>query len=417
MKTYKRLRIAFFTDDFYPASGGIGRSIQTQINELVRLGHDVTLFAPKHFLERPDNCQAVVVPSYYLPGTPSHMCILRHSRRLARRYAQQPFDVVHSQTERGGLMLAARIAKLQNIPHIHTFHANLAGTHASQPIGAFWGSVAYFLLVNPAIALISEKKFPNSVRFAPKTLDGPSFFARFDWHSLATVASRVDAYTAPAKFMIERISDCSPALENRGHIIPTGVNEAFLQALKRLHKTNDHTVLRFVSICRLAPEKRVDAIISAFITANLPNTQLDIVGAGSHERALRTLAFGHDNITFHGQASSLDQVAQFYQSADVFVLASHNFDTQAITIAEAVSAGLPIVYCDPRLRVGIDQKNSILAASPSSDDLARAMTQMANHQRRQQMAAHSRRLASTLGAETMAKKYIDLYHHIKTTSH
>ena len=45
MRRQQRLRIALVTDDFYPASGGIGRSIQTQISELVSLGHEVTLLA------------------------------------------------------------------------------------------------------------------------------------------------------------------------------------------------------------------------------------------------------------------------------------------------------------------------------------------------------------------------------------
>ena len=187
MRRQQRLRIALVTDDFYPASGGIGRSIQTQISELVSLGHEVTLLAPRHFLERPTGCKTIVVPSFYIPGTPSHMCVLKCGRRSARRICRQHrFDIIHSQTERGGLMLAARIAKEQGIPHIHTFHANLAGTHTSQPFGAFWGSMAYLFLINPMISMIADKRLDQPVFFAPKSPDAPGILARFDWHTMAT---------------------------------------------------------------------------------------------------------------------------------------------------------------------------------------------------------------------------------------
>ena len=131
MPDRKSLHIAVITDDFYPASGGISRSIQTQIGELVRLGHKVTLFAPKQQLQTPDNCEVYVTPSYYIPGTPSHLCSLKFSQKLAERISRDyNFDVVHSQNDRGGIALAARIAKIQNVPHIHTFHTNIAGTHS-----------------------------------------------------------------------------------------------------------------------------------------------------------------------------------------------------------------------------------------------------------------------------------------------
>ena len=63
IKPSSSLRIALISDDIYPASGGIARSIQTQINELVRLGHKVTLLAPRHYLEKPDNCETIVMSS------------------------------------------------------------------------------------------------------------------------------------------------------------------------------------------------------------------------------------------------------------------------------------------------------------------------------------------------------------------
>ena len=70
VKPSSSLRIALILDDIYPASGGIGRSVQVQVNELVRLGHKVTLLAPRHYLEKPDNCETIVMSSTYISGMP-----------------------------------------------------------------------------------------------------------------------------------------------------------------------------------------------------------------------------------------------------------------------------------------------------------------------------------------------------------
>lgn len=158
MQEKKSLHIALFIDDFYPDFGGVSRSVQTQVGELVRLGHRVTLFVPKHQLNIPDNCEIYITPSIYMPGTPGYMCSLQFGKHLAEKICRSySFDAVHTQTERGGLALAARIAKLQNIPHIHTFHANIAGIHAELPILSFINSTLYSRVLVPIFAHISPQ--------------------------------------------------------------------------------------------------------------------------------------------------------------------------------------------------------------------------------------------------------------------
>ena len=34
------MRVAILIDDFFPSSGGIGRSVETQIEELTSMGHE-----------------------------------------------------------------------------------------------------------------------------------------------------------------------------------------------------------------------------------------------------------------------------------------------------------------------------------------------------------------------------------------
>lgn len=411
----KKLRVAIVIDDFYPASGGIARSVQTQINELIRLGHEVTLIAPKHHLQAPDDCQTIIVPSFYIPRTPSYMCIIGLSRRIAKKISRQAsFDIVHSQTERGALILAARIANHQNIPHIHSFHANLAGTHETNPQASFWGSMAYLLLINPLIALASKKRFSDDVVIPQPSSDASSFFARFDWHSFATIASRVDSYTTPARFVQHRINECSTGLTGKGHIVPTGVNQLFSDAIARAeHKKSangksDETV-RFLCVSRLSKEKRVDAAIEAFIEAGVPNSRLDVVGSGDQLQSLRSLAKSHKSIFFHEHISGMDELAALYTEADAFIMPSYRFDTQAITLSEAAVAGLPIVYCDDRLDVGVAKSNSLLANNQNPSAIAIQILRLRDQALRQEMSTASKRIAKTLQPASMTAKYLDIY--------
>ncbi|PID33440.1 hypothetical protein CR969_00685 [Candidatus Saccharibacteria bacterium] len=410
MSDTNRLHIAIFTDDFYPASGGIGRSIQTQINELVNRGHKVTLFAPKHNLEKPDSCQIFVTPSFYPPGAPSHMCILSYNNKLAKKICSEyKFDIVHSQTERGGLMLAAKISKIQNIPHIHTFHANLAGTHASQPFSAFWGSLAYFILVKSVIATIAPQKIGKKVKLLNSSGEKCSFLERFDWYSLATVASRVDHYTAPSRFMVENIGNHLPGSENYRSAIPTGVSKPMTKQLGAKLKKSKDKPLRFISISRLSKEKRVDIIIKAFKKADIPNSELVVVGSGDQLRTLKQLANGSANIYLQPHSNDMNHIIKQYQRADVFVLASYRFETQGMVLSEAAAAHLPIIYCDERLDVGVGKTNSILTDSPDSDSLAEAMRQMTDKKLRQKLSAGSAKLVPTLSVDFMATNYLKVY--------
>ena len=408
-----RLRIALIIDDFYPASGGIARSVQTQINELTQLGHAVTLIAPKHHLQKPQNCQTVIVPSFYIPKTPSYTCIIGYSMRIVRKINRQhTFDIVHSQTERGALMLAARLATSQQIPHLHTFHANLAGTHESSQLPAFWGSMAYLLLINPWIAATSKKRFNNSIILPKKSSDATSFWARFDWHSFATIASRVDDYTTPALFMRRRINDCSKGFIQQGKIIPTGVNPLFSQSLEKSKRSRTDKNIRFLCVSRLSREKRVDVAVKAFIEANIPGSRLDIVGSGDQLSLLRKLTNDRNDIFFHNHVSNIDNLAKFYRDADAFILPSYRFDTQAITLSEAAVAGLPIIYCDDRLDVGVTDKNSLLASNPSPEAIADCMIQLSDPGIRQKMSKESNKIADDLQPRTMAEHYIQLYRNL-----
>ncbi len=405
------LHVAFFTDDFYPSSGGVARSIQLQIRALTALGHRVTLFAPTTSLEPTDDCEVVPVPTLRLPGTPSHTNTLDFFPPRAKELAQSgPFDVVHSHNERGGLALAAQIARTTGAAHVHTFHSNYAGTHTSVPVLAAINSFT-FLTLGPAIlgALARDNERIKTRSPRPELVDEPSRLARLDWRNLARFARHLDAFTSPARFVVESIVDASRGdLADRAYVVTTGVDEAFLKASRQ--RPTGESPFRFTSCSRLGPEKRVDVLIRAF--AGLPDsTELVVLGAGPLEATLRSLAdqLAPGRVRFTGHIGDPTRVAQLVADSDVFALASHRFDTQGIVLAEAAAAGVPILYCDDRLDVGVTQENALLT-KPSVAGLAAGMqTLMGDPSRLARMGEVSRKVGAALTTQAMAERYQMVY--------
>ncbi len=403
------LRVGILSDDFYPHSGGVSRSIQQQIDNLVALGHQVTLFAPQWDFEPPANCQWEALPQWRLPGTPSYLCSLAATPAIARRIAaDHQLDVVHSQNERGSLYLGALVAGAAGIPQVHTFHSNYVGTHRTNAGSSGFNSLTYLPLAPRLLSLAGGRPDVPTRRPGSVAAGEDSVHARRDWRNLARIAAGVDAFTSPAGFMIECILDAAPQLAGRGHVVPSGIDPLFAAARRRRDPA-DPTV-RIVTCSRLGSEKRVDALVRAFLELDRADTELVIVGTGPAEPALRRLLQpgSAGRVHFRGRLDAAEVAAEM-ADADIYVLASHHFDTQGMVLAEAAAAGAPILYCDERLQIGVSEQNALLTG-PAPSQLAAGLAAVADDpDRRRRMARASRELGGRLTGETMAQAYLAIY--------
>lgn len=402
-----RLRIAILIDDFYPSSGGIGRSVETQLEELTALGHEVTLIAPDRHLQKPRIGRVIECPTLYVEGLPAHLSILHWSKRRARLISEvATFDVVHTQTERGALGLGARIARLQGIPHLHTFHANIAGTHQTV-YGATFGTLGYQALILPGLRIARGGGPAPSTRLPASTSETGGLAARTDWRSFATIAQLADAYTVPSPFMRDLIDEAA-GRRLPGYVVPTGYNRRMKRAIDEAPRERGDDAVRFLSVGRLAKEKRLDVMIKAFRRAALPRAELVIVGDGDQRDRLKALARGCDSIDFRWHLSSTSALAYEFRNADALVLSSYRFDSQALVIAEAVSASLPVMYCDDRLTVGVSPRTALLTG-PDVTSMAQGFRTLADGPLRASMASASAELMPDLAPARMAERYVEAY--------
>lgn len=400
------MRIALVLDDFYPSSGGVARSVETQLEKLVQLGHEVTLIAPDRHLQKPRGSRTIECPTIYIEGTSSHLSVMHFSQRRAQLISDcAEFDVIHSQTDRGALILSARVARLQGIPHVHTFHANIAGTHRTVK-RAIWGTLSYQWLINPVLTSATGRRPPRS-RLPRRERETGGLAARMDWASLADLAGKVDAHTVPSPFMMDLIDEAAER-ELNAFVVPTGYNERMKTAIDAAVRTRFDEKVRFLSVGRLAKEKSLDILIQAFLQADEANAELVIIGDGDQRKALRALANGDPRIDFRGHLGSLEAIAAELRNADVLALSSYRFDSQGLVIIEAVAAGLPVMYCDDRLTVGLSPETSHLTGS-DIDSMARGISEMCDPHLRRRLAAAAPALLPSLSADRMAERFVSVY--------
>lgn len=414
----KHLKVGIFTDDFYPKSGGVARSIELQLRELTEMGHEVVLFAPKTNFIPPDTCKSEGLPVWYVPGSESYLCSVKFGYKLALRIARQyKFDIIHSQNERGSMFLASRIAQILDVPHIHTFHSNYAGTHRTSPFWAALNTMTYMRLAPKIMHRVRPARADMKI-YLPHKLSSveDSRLARSDWKSVAKLARYTDAFTSPAQFMIDSIVDASRGkLADRGYVVPNGISDIFGRAT-RIRPKDD--TFRFISCGRLDPEKRVDVIIKAFAKLKRDDAELFIVGRGAAENDLKRLAkriVKHGKVSFRGHHNDLEHIANEFANSDVFVFASYRFDTQGMVLAEAAASGAPILYCDDRLHVGVSPDNALLV-HPSVTAISKGMRElMSDRPRLDRMSTASKKLAHSLTARAMEEKFVGVYISAKLT--
>lgn len=124
--------------------------------------------------------------------------------------------------------------------------------------------------------------------------------------------------------------------------------------------------------------KGVDVLLKALAKINLEQCQdwqLIIVGDGDLKEVYQAMAVNleiKDKVFFAGRASS-DELPQYYQLADIFVLPSINrCEAFGLVLLEAMASGLPCLAANlPGVRRVIDNKCGLLVEPNNISDLAK----------------------------------------------
>lgn len=356
------MRIAIVSDYFFDYVGGAQTSMRQQKLALEEAGHVVVLISPARGITgarfRPVHDGLQVKPLFRLPVL--DLAVIPNSTRtvaaLTRFLVAEKVDVVHAQTEFGLAHASAAAAARIGIPLVHTVHslywASGGAPQASVASGIRWG-----------LEKVIGRKLPRVV-LTDRPADN-------------VLRNLVLAFARTAKQVV------SPSAHQAHDLVAAGVTGTMSVIPNPIATSTtpssvltiaEATTPNFLWVARCEPVKRpipfARAVIDALARTNGGFT-VDFVGDGADLAALRKLVAGHPQIRVHGALPHAEVLALMDSSAAI-ALTSLGFDNQPMTIAEAVSRARGVLYCDPKLREGLEH-SGYLSASPDDAGLADAL--------------------------------------------
>ncbi|MEA9391241.1 glycosyltransferase [Acerihabitans sp. TG2] len=390
------MRIAVFTDSFYPELGGIQDSVLSTCRELGNRGHQIMIFAPqatKHdftlagVAEHEANLgNNVAIRRLFALPIPSSTGQSRLLVPTGRRWRQLiPFapDIIHTHTFFGAGLEALSAARHLDVPLVGTNH---------WAIGEFGG-------------------------YTPFSTD---FFSRFSVQAVTRYYNHCAMVTGPSHSVIDEM--CAFGLHCPHCIVSNPVDTAqfrpastaYRAARKRTYGFSDSTL---VYAGRLADEKHIDVLIRAvpLIARQVPDVMLVLAGHGSARQRLEQLADGlgvGNRVRFLGTLDKATLAAVFH-AADIFAIASTS-ETQSMVLIQAMSAGLPVVGANWRaLPEYIDERSGFLAQPGDEQDFARRLTLLFHSPAlRQQMGEHAINKTKDFSITAVTNRWEEIYHQV-----
>lgn len=305
------MKIAIFTDAFYPQINGIVTSIFNMVENLTQRGHSILIVAPAYRGLKEYSHPGVTV--HRVPSLPASFyddfrwtCPVNH--KILSLLRDENVDVVHFMTPVFVSLLGIKYARKLGIPVVGTFHTFIADP------------------------LYYEKLFTGPVKVTDEIA----------WRYLNLFYDAADYVSSPTPEAVKMIrqNGCTAPLE----ALSNGIDMELFDSIHRDEMKEKYglgeKVVLFVG--RISYEKNLGALIDSFdlVFRNNPEAQLLIVGDGPQRELYEEYASGkgcHDRVIFTGVMSYKELLSSgLYSLGSLFVTASET-ETQGLTMLEAMA--------------------------------------------------------------------------------
>lgn len=320
-----KMKIAYFTDTFYPQINGVVSSMINLAKSLADRGHEIFIVAPKVDREYDEfsypgiNVLRIssIKASFYEDFRWSKILSLRTFKMLKKA----DIDIIHFETPVSLGIMAINMARLLNTPLVGTYH-----TFISDP-----RYIKHWKIFKPSLLI-----------------------QNFSWFYSNQFYNRTDLTTAPSLSTIEELKEngCSAPLMKTisNGIDPNIFNNSGAPEIKKKYGLTGKTVLY---VGRVSQEKSIETLLKAYFHAAAQDSEIKlmIVGAGPHLEEIRELSSQSDfadRIILTG-AIPHDELVEtgIYGSCEIFATASET-ENQPMTILEAQINGCVCVGVEAR---------------------------------------------------------------------
>ncbi|MFA5945175.1 MAG: glycosyltransferase [Candidatus Thermoplasmatota archaeon] len=308
------MRVAIFTDSWFPRVDGITTSVQGTMRLMEARGHTFHIFCSGPEATRDAHVTRYKGFAYW--GYPDfHVSYKKGSHDTEKILREEGFDLVHIQTPFFVGFWGLQAARAVGLPVVTSYHTYMPDL------------IPYFT--------------PPGMRALGK---------RAVWRATAAFFRRCHVVLAPSPSCAAELVRHVPGHKIRNlQVHPNGVDTARFhlgardEAVRRRLTPDGKPVLLYVG--RLAREKDVEFLVAAFARAlqTLPGMHLAIGGSGPDRERIEDAIVEHGlqgSVTMLGFIPDAD-LASVYASADAFASASR-FETQGMTAVEAQACGLPV---------------------------------------------------------------------------
>ncbi len=382
------MRVGIFTDSYPPYINGVSTSIVMLQRALERQGHQVYVVTvnPENMNYKYENDEKII----RVPGIPIGIYDYRltsiYPFKVIKKISKWNLDVIHSHTEFGVGTFARLIAKEFHIPLVHTYHTMYEDYIETITHGYF------------------DKSSKRIVEYITK------FYCDRTCNELIVPTKKTyDLFKEKYKY------------DREVYIIPTGIEterfykEKFkkedLNHLKmKLGFSEDDFVMLYIG--RIGKEKNIECIIE--ITKGLvkknKKVKLLLVGDGPDMEDLKKLVNKYkltDNTVFAGKVP-YEETPKYYNIASIFITASH-FETQGLTVIEAMSASLPAICIkDESFSDVIDGLNGYIFES-EKDAIKKILPLTADQKLLKKLGKGARKQAEMHSSKYYAEKVLHVY--------
>lgn len=334
------MRIAMVTDSYHPTKDGVVTSITITQRALEALGHEVFIVAPDpgegHRIDGVIYIKSIRFKSYegyFIPIFPS---------RARSRLKELDVDIIHIHGVAVMALKGYLMSRRLRIPTVMTFHTMVGDV------------LQYYSPIKSHLDTIEKAA----------------------WIYLKWIIGKMDALITPTPGIGREL--CERVVPKRLEIIPTGTDaEHFHPGIDGAAFRKELGLTGKVVCCvgRLSFEKNIEVAIRAMRDVD---ATLLIVGEGPSRSFLEDVVKeeGLDGkVIFTGFIPNAE-VSKVYAASDALVSASE-FETQGLSVLEAMATGIPVACRDARAFHDIirDGENGYLFKNPEgcADAVNRAL--------------------------------------------
>lgn len=390
------MRIAIFSDNFYPELGGIQDVIIFIAKELGRRGYNIDLYVPEYpakaykiinqetkELELGENINIHRLFSIPVPNSTGQSRLVCPTLLRSLNIKRLKPDIIHSHTFLGVGLEALLAAKALKVPFIGTNHFLITEFYYYFPF-------------------ISRKLFGKvSLRYVV-------------WYY-----NHCNFVTAPSNYVLKEMINKGLVVGNNTMANPIDLKIFNLgnNNKKSLKKEFGLTTNTIVYAGKLAKEKCIEVIIQSLslVKKEINDICLAIAGHGSEERPLRNLITKlglENNVIFLGTLDK-EVLAKLYQASEIFVITSTS-ENQSMVTLQAMACGLPCIGVNWRsMPELINKENGFLVEVGDYKTLARKIIcLLKNEVQREKMGSYAFSFAQKFSSKNIANEWEKIYSNV-----